>query len=193
LQRTLFFLGLALLMVTLILASGKVPAQAREHKTLVYDDPSMPICTIHPDTTKVEGGCGDEGCGFTFTFKVKGHALDRAKVHIFLPRGVTTATALESSVTGPKGLLKNAGWEKEPESQKTNKFNYEWVRKIINFSDPKNKGMVGNILLGEASGQAVEILLYYPREWSNDFLTSAHLILGNLSFRSDKLPLEKLH
>jgi hypothetical protein len=51
--------------------------------------------------------------------------------------------------------------------------------------------MVGKILLGEASGQAVQVILYYPSDMGDEFLTNANLILGKLYFKSDELPLGK--
>ena len=53
--------------------------------------------------------------------------------------------------------------------------------------------MKGEILLGEASGQAVQVILYYPNDRDKEFLADAHLILKNLHFKSDDLPLKKPH
>ena len=172
---------------------AKEPGQKETTKLQIYDDPSMPIRAEYPDTMKVEGGCAGEGCGFTFTFKSQGKALDKAEVHIFLPRRATTAAEQEPFVTGPRGLLENNGWKKEGETKDTGKFPSEWVRKIISFSDPKNKDMIGKILLGESNSQAVQITLYYPADRGDEFLTNANLILRKLHFKSDKLPLGKSH
>jgi hypothetical protein len=157
----------------------------------IYDDPNMPMRTEYPDTMKVEGTGSGEGSGFIFTFKPQGNPLDKAKVHIFLPRGAATATAHEPFVTGPNGLLANNGWKMAGETTDTGTFPSEWVRKVINFADPKNQGMVGKILLGEAAGQAVQVILYYPADRGGDFLTNANLILGKLHFKADKLPLKR--
>jgi len=216
--------GITLLSMTLVLACGKpedpakdqkpatkqaAPAKheaakhdpvAKEHgkketaKLQIYDEPGMAIKTEYPDTMKVEGTGSGEGSGFIFTFKPQGNSLDKAEVHIFLPRGAATAAAQEPFVTGPRGLLENNGWKKAGETKDTPEFPYAWVRKIISFSDPGNKGMTGEILLGEASGQAVQVILYYPRDMSKEFLANGHLILKNLHFKRDKLPLgKKLH
>jgi hypothetical protein len=178
-------------------AKRKAPAKEQENKGIVklktYDDPSFAIRTQYPDTMVVEGMGSGEGSGFFFRFKPRGNALDKAEVHIFLPRGAATAADQEPFVTGPKGLVENNGWQKEDETTDTVKFPSEWVKKVISFADPKNKGMVGKILLGEASGQAVQVILYYPDEGVDEFLTNANLILGKLQFKSDKLPLGKSH
>ena len=160
-------------------------------KLLVYDEAGMAIRTEYPDAMVAQGMGSGEGSGFIFTFKPQGNALDKAKVHIFLPRGAATAATQEPFVTGPKGLFASNGWKKEGETTDTGKFPYGWVKKIISFTDPGNKGMVGEILLGEASHQAVEVILYYPADLKADFLTNAKLILGHLQFKSDKLPLGK--
>jgi hypothetical protein len=162
-------------------------------KLQIYDEPSLAIRTEYPDTMEVLGTGSGEGSGFIFSFKPRGNTLDKAKVHIFLPSGAATAAAQEPFVTGPKGLLENNGWKKEGETTDTAEFPYGWVRKIISFSDSGNKGMGGKILLGEVNVQAVQVILYYPKDRSNEFLTNANLILGKLHFKSDKLPLGKSH
>jgi hypothetical protein len=167
--------------------------QAGAPKLLVYDEPGMAIKTEYPDIMVVQGTGSGEGSGFIFTFKPRGDALDQAKVHIFLPRGAATAAAQEPFVTGPKGLFESNGWKKEGETTAAGKFPYGWVKKVISFSDPGNNGMVGEILLGEVSGQAVEVILYYPADRRAEFLTNAEVILGHLQFKSDKLPLGKSH
>jgi hypothetical protein len=160
-------------------------------KLQIYDEPGMAIRTEYPDTMQVEATGSGEGSGFIFTFKPRGNALDQAKVHIFLPRGAATAAAQELFVTAPKGLLENNGWKKAGESTDIGGFPSAWVRKVISFSDPNNKEMVGKILLGEASGQAVQVILYYPGSMDKEFLANSELILGKLSFKSDKLPIGK--
>jgi hypothetical protein len=191
-KRSMVILGIAWLTLTLVLACGRSEGPAKgEQQNRVYDEPTMPIRTQYPDNMKVQEQCSGEGCGFTFTFKPQKNALDQAEVHIFLPRGASTAAAQEPFVTGPNGLLENNGWKKEGETTETGKFPYEWVRKIISFSDPGNKDMVGKILLGEARGQAVQVMLYYPADMATEFLTKANLILENLQFKGDKLPLGK--
>ncbi|MEJ2068938.1 MAG: hypothetical protein P8X65_08340 [Syntrophobacterales bacterium] len=170
---------------------AKEPGQKETAKLQIYDEPGMPIRTQYPDNMQVQGTSSSEGCGFNFTFKPQGNALDQAEVHIYLPRGAATAAAQEPFVTGPNGLLANNGWKKEGEATATAKFPYGWVKKIISFSDPGNQDMAGKILLGETQGQAVQVTLYYPNELANDFLTDANLILGKLHFKKDKLPLKR--
>jgi hypothetical protein len=177
--------------------AAKQKPLAKEHgqketvKLQIYDEPSMAIRAEYPDTMEVEGMGSGEGSGFIFRFKQRGNTLDKAKVHIFLPRGAATAADQEPFVIGPKGLLENNGWKKEDETTDTDKFPSEWVRKVISFADPSNKGMIGKILLGEASGQAVQVILYYPADRGDEFLTNANLILGKLHFKGDKLPLKR--
>lgn len=170
---------------------GQDQNQKETAKLQTYDEPGMPIRAEYPDTMTLEGGCSGEGCGFNFRFNPQGSALDKAQVHIFLPAGAASAAAQESFVTGPNGLLANNGWKKEDEITDTGKFPYEWVKKVISFSDPGNKEMVGKILLGETHGQAVQVTLYYPADMAAEFLTQANLILENLQFKDDKLPLKK--
>ena len=151
----------------------------------------MAIRTKYPDTMKVEAAGSGEGSGFNFKYKPHGKALDQAEVHIFLPRGVATAAAQEPFVTGKNGLLANNGWKKEGETGAGGDFPYGWVKKVLSFSDPKHAGMMGNILLGETHGQAVQVVLYYLGSHGKDFLADAGVILKNLYFKGDKLPLGK--
>ena len=167
--------------------------QARQEtaKLQRYDEPGMPISTDYPDTMTVQGTGSGEGTGFNFRFKPQGTSLDKAEVHIFLPRGAATAAAQEPFVTGPRGLLHNNGWKKEGESTDAGTFPSAWVRKIISFADPGNQGMVGKILLGEAGGQAVQVILYYPGDRTEEFFAHANPILKKLHFKADQLPLKK--
>jgi hypothetical protein len=191
-KRSIIIVGLAALLLTLVLACGRQEAPARaEQKTRLYDEPNMAIMTYYPDNMKVDDTCSGEGCGFTFRFIPQGNALDKAEIHLFLPRGAATAVEQEPFVIGPNGLLENNGWKMVGESRDTGKFPYGWVRKVISFSDPQNKNMVGKILLGEASGQAVQVMLYYPNDEGTEFLANTKIILEKLHFKSDKLPLGK--
>jgi len=215
-KRLILILGLGMFSLTLAWGCGKPeePAKApkpaakppgalpkqkaekpepakQEPKNQIYDDPSMPIRTQYPADMKMEGGCSGEGCGFTFKLKSRGNALDKAEVHIFLPRGATTAAAQEPFVTGKNGLLENNGWKMAGATTDTGIVPYKWVRKVISFADPRNQDMVGKILLGEASGQAVQVTLFYPGDLDKEFLSNAKMILKNLHFKSDKLPLKK--
>jgi hypothetical protein len=161
-RRSILIIGITMLSLSLVLACGKqeepqkaqkpaakpqaTPAKhdpvTKEHgkkgtaNLHIYDEPGMAIRTEYPDTMKVQGTGRGEGSGFIFTFKPQVNLLDKAEVHIFLPRGAATAAAQEPFVTGPRGLLENNGWEKTGETKDTREFPYEWVRKIISFSDP---------------------------------------------------------
>jgi uncharacterized lipoprotein len=168
--------------------SQKEAGQAVQHNRM-YDEPDNEIKTQYPDTMTAVGSCSEEGCGFTFEFPEG--VMDKAEVHIFLPRGVATAAAHEQFVTGARGFLATNGWEKVSEAQDTSMFPYSWTRKVIEFADPRNKGMAGKILLGETCGQAVQVTLYYPGDRAKEFLANARIILENLDFKSDKLPIEK--
>jgi hypothetical protein len=208
-RRHILIIGITVLSLSLVMACGKQDegqkpspkrAASAKHDPVkgtanlqIYDEPGMAIRTEYPDTMKVEGTGSGEGSGFFFTFKPQGNLLDKAEVHIFLPRGAATAAAQEPFVTGPRGLLENNGWKKTGETNETSEFPYGWVRKIISFSDPGNKGMTGKILLGQTSGQAVQVTLYYPSDLDKEFLANAQVILKNLHFKSDKLPLGKSH
>ncbi len=171
----------------------KESAQAEDKHHQLHDETDMPMRAQYPNNMKVEGGCSGEGCGFTFSFKPQGNALDKSKAHIFLPRGAATAVEQERFVTGTRGLLESNGWKKEGETIDTGKFPFEGIRKVITFADFKNKGMVGTILLGETSGQAVQVILYYPVAMGKEFFHNANYILSKLHFKSDKLSLRRSH
>jgi hypothetical protein len=149
---------------------------------------NYPISAQYPDTMEVEDGCAGEGCGFFFTFKPQGNALDTAEVHIFLPAGAATAAEQEPFVTGPNGLIENAGWIVDSmDSGATDQFPYPWVEKVINFSSDQEES--GHVLLGEAEGQAVQVLLLYPAEMADEYWPAANTVLETLEFNPDLLPL----
>lgn len=147
-----------------------------------------PLRAQYPDTMEVDGGCGAEGCGFFFTFVPQGNALDNADVHVFVPAGATSAAELEPRVTGPNGLIENAGWTvNEIEPGESEQFPYDWVETVISFSDDQE--MSGYVLLGETSGQAVQVLLQYPEEMADAYWPNAQTVLESLEFEEELLPL----
>lgn len=155
-----------------------------------YDGPAYqyPLSAQYPDTMEVDGGCSGEGCGFFFTFVPQGNALDNAEVHVFLPAGATSAAELESRVTGPNGLVENAGWTvNDIEAGGSEEFPYDWVETVISFSGDQEKS--GYILLGETSGQAVQVLLQYPAEMADAYWPNAQIVLESLEFEEELLPL----
>jgi hypothetical protein len=163
---------------------------AAEGNLQTYDGApfNFPISAQYPDTMQVDDGCAGEGCGFFFTFLPQGNALDNAEVHLFLPAGVATAAEQEPFVTGPNGLIENAGWVVDSmESGATERFPYPWVEKVINFSSDREES--GHILLGAAEGQAVQVLLLYPAEMADEYWPGANTVLETLEFNPDLLPL----
>jgi hypothetical protein len=148
----------------------------------------FPLMAKYPDSMQVEDGCAGEGCGFFFTFVPQGNALDNAEVHVFLPAGAASVADLESLVTGPNGLIDNAGWiVNSIESGDSTQFPYDWVETVISFSG--DQGEAGYILLGQTSGQAVQVLLKYPAEMADEYWPAATTILDSLEFEEELLPL----
>lgn len=167
-----------------------VPDTAIEGNLQTYDgEPlSYPIRAQYPDDMEVTDGCSGEGCGFFFTFTSQDNGLDNAEVHIFLPAGAATAADQEPFVTGPNGLIENAGWTVDSmESGATEQFPYPWVEKVISFSTDQEE--TGHVLLGEAEGQAVQVLLLYPAEMADAYWPGANTVLTTLEFIPDLLPL----
>jgi hypothetical protein len=170
--------------------SPNAPTATTDANLQTYDGTpfNYPIKAQYPDTMTIDDGCGGEGCGFFFTFAPQGTALDDAEVHIFLPAGAATAADQEPSVTGPNGLIESAGWMVDSmESGATEQFPYPWVEKVVNFSTDQEEA--GHILLGEAEGQAVQVLLLYPAEMADAYWPSATIVLETLEFIPDLLPL----
>ena len=147
-----------------------------------------PLRAQYPETMEVDGGCGNEGCSFSFTFLPRDNALDNARVEVFIPRGATSAAEQEPFVTGPNGLIENAGWTvNEIKSGESEEFPYDWVETVISFSSDHDKS--GYILLGETSGQAVQVLLQYPDQMAEAYWPNALTVLENLEFKGELLPL----
>jgi len=169
-----------------------VTPESAQTNLLTYDGPASryPITAQYPDTMQVDGGCAGEGCGFFFTFVPQGNALDEAELHIFLPAGATTAADQEPFVTGPNGLIENAGWTVDSVDENGSEaFPYGWVDQVINFSTDQEQS--GHILLGQAEGQAVQVVLLYPAEMSDSYWPGANTVLESLEFDADLLPLER--
>lgn len=166
------------------------PAETAGANLNTYDETAagMAVVAQYPDTMQVEGGCSTEGCGYHFSFLPQGNALDEAEVHVFLPAGVATAADQEPFVTGPNGLIENAGWIVDStQMDGSEQFPYAWVEEVINFSTDREES--GHVLLGQTDGQAVQVLLKYPAEMSDAYWAGAKVILDSLSFDADLLPI----
>jgi hypothetical protein len=170
---------------TTIPSSNGILAQAN---VVTYDDPVMAIATKYPGNMTVDANCSGEGCGYFFKFKPQNNALDQAEVHLFLGRGATTAGEVEKYVTGPNGLLASNGWIMTKDATPPRELMYPWVKQIITFSTAQK--MRGYILIGETNGQGLRVTLLYPAEMSDSYWPAAKMILDNLEFKADKLPLK---
>lgn len=166
------------------------PAILAQAQTQTYNGPqyNYPIKTQYPQTMQVEGGCSGEGCGFSFTLTPQDNDLDNAEVHIFIPRGAKTAAEQEVFVTGPNGLMENNAWQAIADPKAAQQYPYGWVKKVIAFNSEDNES--GQILLGEVGGQAVQVMVVYPAAMANQFLPAAKVVLDNLTFATELLPLQ---
>jgi hypothetical protein len=162
-----------------------IPANVQTYDGTAFN---FPVQAQYPDTMQLEDGCGGEGCGFFFTFVPQGNALDTAEVHVFLPAGTATAAEQETFVTGPNGLIENAGWTVDGiEPAADTDFAYPWAEQVIAFSTDQEES--GYILLGQTAGQAVQVLLKYPAEMAEDYWPAATIVLDSLTFDAELLPL----
>ena len=164
------------------------PGILAQANVVTYDDPVMAIATKYPSNMTVDANGSGEGCGYFFKFKPQNNALDQAEVHLFLERGATTAGEVEKYVTNPNGLLSSNGWMMTKGATPPQELMYPWVKQIITFSTDRE--MMGYILIGETNGQGLRVTLLYPAEMSNSYWPAAKIILENLEFKADKLPLK---
>lgn len=153
-----------------------------------YDDPVMAIATKYPSNMDISPICSGEGCGYFFNFKPQKNGLDAAQLTINLMRGETTAAETEKFLTQPGGLLESNGWKPNKSQIPAQLLNYSWVKKVIPFAAADK--MKGYILVGEIHGQGVRVTLFYPDKMYNTYGQSAKIILDNLKFKADKLPLK---
>ena len=166
------------------------PQTIAQTTTQIYNGPqyNFPIKTQYPNTMQVDGGCAGEGCCFSFTFLPKNSDLDNAEVHIYIPRGTKTAAEQDVFVTGPNGLMENNAWTINPDDTATERFPYDWVKKVINFST--DDAETGHIILGEVDGQAIQVMVVYPTAMADQFWPAADMVLQNLTFAMELLPLQ---
>lgn len=154
-----------------------------------YDGPAMgyPLQAQYPSTLTVDGGCAGEGCGFSFTFMNPDPAWAKADLHVFLPAGAATAADQAPFVTGPNGLITNAGWAVTATTEDSEQFPYPWVEQVIDITIDADTQ--GHILLGQAHGQAVQVLLQYPTAEADAYWEATTPVLGSLTFEPSLLPL----
>ena len=155
-----------------------------------YNGPeyNFPIKTQYPNTMQVDGGCAGEGCGFSFTFLPQNNDLDNAEVHIFIPRGTKTAAEQAVLITGPNGLIENNNWAIVSLGTTTQYLPADWVKTVIDFA--ADDGETGQIILGEVNGQAIQVMIIYPTAMADQFWSAAAMVLQNLTFETELLPLQ---
>ncbi|MEB3161462.1 MAG: hypothetical protein VKL20_08385 [Synechocystis sp.] len=155
-----------------------------------YNGPefNFPLKTQYPNTMQVDDGCAGEGCGFSFTFLPQDNALDNAEVHVFIPRGTKTAAEQAVFITGPNGLIENNAWAIVSLGTTTPHLPAEWVKQVINFA--ADDGETGQIILGEVDGQAIQVMIIYPAAMADQFWAAADVVLRNLTFETNLLPLQ---
>lgn len=171
---------------SLVAVSPPVIAQANNQ---VYDGPQyqFPVKTQYPNTMEVDGGCGGEGCGFSFTFLPDIKGLEEAEVHIFIPRGTKTAAEQAVFVTGTNGLIESNGWAVTAIGTTSKHLPAAWVKQVISFNGDDDE--LGQIILGEVDGQAIQVMVIYPATMAAAFWDGADVVLQNLIFETDLLPL----
>jgi len=169
-------------------ADSPVP-EAPSEPNQTYDGPAFgyPLQAQYPSTLAVDGGCAGEGCGFSFTFVSPNPALAEADLHVFLPAGAATAADQAPFVTGPDGLIANAGWAVTATTEGSEQFPYPWVEQVIDITIDADTQ--GHILLGQAHGQAVQVLLQYPIAEADAYWEAATPVLSSLAFEPSLLPL----
>ncbi len=161
-----------------------LPTSTSQGNVQTYDDPVMAIATQYPDDMTVDANCSGEGCGYFFKFKPQNTALDQAEVHIFLPAGAQTT---DQAAIGVDELMESNGWQAAPDTTAPADLTYPWVKTIAAFTT--NQGMTGYLFIGETHNQGVRVTLLYPKEMADTFLPAAKLVLDNLQFKADKLPI----
>lgn len=155
---------------------------------LTYDGPSqgIPVSAQYRETMEVFGTGSGEGVGVRFIFKPQGNALDDAEVSIFLPAGGSSTSDL--NIDGPNGLIENNGWSLDGQRADTaSEFPYPWFEMVFDISTDLEQ--TGHILLGESHGQAIQVIVLYPTDMSDEFWPGARIVLESLEFDAELLPI----
>lgn len=171
-------------------AENGAPEPAASANLQTFDETanSVPVTAKYPDIMEVTSSSSDEGLGVFFNFKPQGTALDGARLQVFLPAGETSTADLIPFVTGANGLLASNGWTLEEGRSNAALSSYPWVEQVFNFSADQQQA--GHVLVGEAAGQAVQVILLYPTAGADDYWPAAKTILDSLTFEPDLLPIE---
>lgn len=158
---------------------------------LTYNGPeiNVPMTAQYPDTMEATSSGSGEGIGVFFTFKPRGNALDDAEVHVFLPSGAASTSDLMPMITEPSGLIENNGWTLDgSRADGVTEFPYSWFEMVFDFSTDFEQS--GHILIGQANGQAVQVILLYPSEMAEAYWPAAKAILDSLEFDASLLPVD---
>lgn len=158
---------------------------------LTYDetDQGIPVTAQYPDSIEVESQGSGEGVGVYFTFEPQGSALDDAAIQVFLPSSAASTDALMPMITGDNGLIANNGWTLEGSRADTaSEFPYPWFEMVFDIST--GSGQAGHILIGQAEGQAIQVILLYPPEMAEAYWSAANTVLDSMEFDASLLPID---
>jgi hypothetical protein len=159
-------------------------------RLLTYDGPAenIPVTAQYPDTMEVMAAGSGEGVGVFFTFQPQGNALDDAEVSVFLPANSSDTGDLMNFITGPNGLIASNGWTLEGSRADTAaEFPYPWFEMVFDISTDMEQS--GHVLIGQAAGQPIQVIVLYPAERSDAFWPAANTVLDSLAFDADLLPI----
>jgi hypothetical protein len=155
-----------------------------------YDETAsgIPVIAQYPASMEVMGTGSGEGVGVFFTFKPQGNGLDDAEVHVFLPAGTASTDDLMDTITGPNGLIESNGWSLDGSRADTaSEFSYPWFEMVFDISTDFEQS--GHILIGQADGQAIQVILLYPAEMADAYWPAANTVLDSLEFDQSLLPI----
>lgn len=150
----------------------------------VYTEPTIPITTRYPGSFVAIGAETEAGVSLEFT--VTGNGAETAKMSFLLPADNTTPVELEQAVIQPGGLFESNDWVVLEDSALVKRLNYPWMRTVIAFSGEND--MSGAVILGEVDTQTVQLIVLYPDAYAEDYWTAATIILDNLEFKPELLP-----
>lgn len=145
----------------------------------LFREAALPLVTYYPEAMTAESACADEGCSIAFTLE----ALPNARVHFFLPSGMSTVEALDTFVTGESGLLATNRWLPVHTFAEPSSLRFPWAQKGITFSDPE-QARVGVIYIGESEGIAFLSIVIFPPEEGDGFSPYVDAVLSHVRLQS---------
>ncbi len=152
-----------------------------------FNEPNYGVLTYFPERDFLpQTSASGEGMAVNFSSNFGGQKNEKAHVNIFFPVGNPGIDQLRDMTIGPRGIFAANKWRLIKSDKKT-KLLYQWAHEQYVFQHKNGDNYTsGSVIIGEASGRRMQVVLKYPVDYAEGFMPRAHILLKHLKISALK-------